>query len=221
VSDIFQEVEEDLRAERMRKLLQRYGGWLLAAALAVILATGAYQGWRYYQARERAQLAQEYLAAMRDADGPAGPGRQAALTAFQHLADSKFAGYRTLARLREAALQADGGNRAAALGLYDQVANDPAADPLLRDLASLLWAMRQVDDGDPGQVAARLGPLASPDNPWHALAQEQQALLQIRLGHNDAARDLLKRLAGDVTAPDGVRGRANGLLARLGGSAGG
>ena len=50
------------------------------------------------------------------------------------------------------------------------------------------------------------------------MAEEAQALLDLRQGHNDAARDTLKRLAQDVTAPDGVRGRANGLLRRrLGG----
>ena len=65
-------------------------------------------------------------------------------------------------------------------------------------------------------LASRLKPLTVPDNPWRALAEEAQALLDLRQGHTDAARQALKRLGQDVTAPDGVRGRANGLLARLG-----
>ena len=56
-----------------------------------------------------------------------------------------------------------------------------------------------------------------PTNPWHALAQEAEALLDLRQGQTDAARQALRQLAQDTTAPPGVRGRANGLLARLGG----
>jgi hypothetical protein len=78
-------------------------------------------------------------------------------------------------------------------------------------------ALHQIDKGDPAAVAAQLQPLAAPDNPWHALAEEAQALLDLRQGRTDAARDTLKRLTQDITAPDGVRARANGLLARLGG----
>ena len=50
-----------------------------------------------------------------------------------------------------------------------------------------------------------------------ALALEQQALIQMRSGAPDAARDILRQLAADVTVPEGVRNRANGLLAKLGG----
>ena len=93
------------------------------------------------------------------------------------------AGYRTLARLREAALKADGGDAAGAEALWTQVANDAAADRLLRDAAVLQSVLHQIDTGDPAALAARLKPLAAPDNPWHALAEEAQALLDLRQGH--------------------------------------
>ena len=37
---------------------------------------------------------------------------------------------------------------------WDQVAGDGSADPLLRDLATLLWAQRQLDGGDPARLVA-------------------------------------------------------------------
>ena len=105
------------------------------------------------------------------------------------------------------------------MALWDQVAGDTAAYPLLRDLANLHWAESGIDAGDPAAVAARLKPLVQPDNAWHALAQEAQALLDLRQGNTSAARTALQALARDVATPDGVRGRANGLLTRLGGDA--
>jgi len=221
VSDIFDEVSEDLRAERTRRLLQRYGLVLLGVLVLVLIGVGGYQGWQYYQSKQIAQFAGGYIAAQRTADGPPGAARQAAIPELEKLVQTGDAGYRTLARLRIAAIKADAGDLPAALALWDQVSADSAADPMLRDIARLTWAMHQIDGGDPAAVTAHLAPLTAPDNPWHSLAEEQQALLAMRQGHNDEARTIVQRLAQDVTAPDGVRGRANGLLTRLGGQAGG
>jgi hypothetical protein len=88
---------------------------------------------------------------------------------------------------------------------------------MIRDLASLLWAQRQLDTADPARLEARLKVLAEPDNPWHALASENLALLDLRQGHTDAAKVTLRGLAGDLSLPQDLRGRASLLLSRLGG----
>jgi hypothetical protein len=186
-------------------------------AVVIVAVVAGFQAWRWYEARERARVASLYIAAMHDADEQASADHRAALAGLAKVSAEGMPGYTTLARLRAAALKFDAGDKDGALRLWDDVANDGSADPLLRGLANLEWAMHEVDTGDPAQVAARLQPLAEPDNPWHALAQEQQALLALRQGQTAAARDTLKKLADDVTAPQGVRGRAGGLLAKLGG----
>jgi hypothetical protein len=220
VVDIFDEVEEDLRAERAQRLLKRYGGVLVALCLAVIAAGAGWQFWKWRQAQQDAAAATAYMTDSSLADSPnlSPATRSAAISAFDVLAANAPEGYRTLARLRDAALRADGGDIAGAAGMWDQVATDSSADPLLRDLASLLWAGRQIDTGDPALLKARLAPLAAPGNPWRPLAQEQLALLDLRQGHDDAAKTALQNLANDVTAPGGVRGRAGALLSRLSGS---
>lgn len=214
--DIFDEVEEDLRADRARNLLRRYGGAMVAALLLVLVGVGAYEGWNRWRTRDTSRIAADYIGAMTIADGPEA-ARQGAVPGFAKVAAESSAGYATLARFRLAALKADGGDLPGALGLWDGISRDNSADPLLRDLASLRWATHQIDGGDPAAIAARLRPLLAPDNAWHALAREADALLALRRGDEAGARDMLKRLAGDATAPDGVRGRANGLLSRLGG----
>jgi hypothetical protein len=217
VPDIFDEVDEDLRAERARKMLQRYGGVAVLAAVLLVVAVGGWEAWKWHAARENARVAQLFLTALDGAAGPPGDARRAAALQLAEVARDGNAGYRTLARLRAAALKADSGDAAAAQALWAQVAADSSADPLLRDAAVLQSVQHEIDSGDPAVLAGRLKPLVRPDNPWHGLAQEAQALLDLRQGHNDAARDTLKALGQDVTAPDGVRGRANGLLARIGG----
>jgi hypothetical protein len=220
VVDIFDEVEDDLRAERAKRVLRRYGAVIVGAALLVMVAAGGWQAWKWYDARHDAAAATDYIAAMNLADAlpPDAPAaaRAPAIAAFRHVADIAPAGYRTLARLRMAALQAGGGQDAQAAATWNAVAADGGADPLLRDLANLLWAQQAVDKGDPSLVEVRLRALAAPGNAWHQLAEEYLALLYIRTGKPDLARETLRVLAADPTAPQGLRGRADGLLDRLG-----
>jgi hypothetical protein len=217
VVDIFDEVDEDLRADRAKVLLRQYAPLLIAAAVLVVLLAAGWRAWQWYDFRRTAEVAQSYLAAMQVADSQKGAGRMAAVADFTAVADKAGAGYRSLARLRAAALKAESGDLAGASLLWDEVAADGSADTLLRDVANLQWALHQMDVADPAAVEARLRPLAIATNPWHALASEALAMLDLRRGRPDAARDTLKALAQDVTAPEGVRRRAEGLLGRLGG----
>ncbi|MGA3002827.1 MAG: tetratricopeptide repeat protein [Acetobacteraceae bacterium] len=217
--DIFDEVEEELREERMHALLKKYAGVLFAAALLVIGGVAGWKAWVWYQERRDLAAATSYLSAstMAEATGVASPNRPAAIAAFQAVAANAPDGYRILARLREASLLADSGDLQGASALWDEVAADGAADPLLRDLANLTWCIYQADKGDPALLEGRLKPLAIAGNVWRPLAQEQLALLDLREGHTEAAKTQFKKLAEDITAPAGVRNRAGILLNRAGG----
>jgi len=220
VPDIFDEVEEDLRAERMRALLTRYAGVVLLLGLVVLGGVAAWQGWDWYQARQDRFAAQTYITAMLAAGdtGPvAAPARAQALGQFLALSRTAPTGYRTLARLHAAALEADAGHLPQALALWNAVAADQSADPLLRGLAGLLWADRQLDSADPGVLAARLKTLATPGAPWRALAEEDLALLDLRQHRDADAKRRLDALAKDPTTPAGVRQQAAALSADIDG----
>ena len=208
MADIFDEVNDDLRAERAARLARRYGGLV---ALAVVLAAGGiigYEAWRGQQAKQAEGVASEYLTAI-----AAGAGGQAAL---DRLAETGPPGYRALAELQAASLRAQANDVPGALTAWERLANDPTADPLLRDLATLLWAQRQVDTGPADAVIARLQPLTAPTNAWRALALETQSWILTRTGQTEQARSILASLVVDTAAPEGVRGRSRAMLARLG-----
>lgn len=212
--DIFDEVEEDLRAERARKLAQRWGGVALGVALLALGATGGWQAWTWHQSRQAATAAETYLtlhrATEREGADLAGAG-----SGFASLGRDAPEGYRILARLRAAALKAETGDLPGALALWNEVAADQAADVIYRDLATLLAVTHALDSGDPAQLTARLAPLVAEGNPWRASAREAQALLAIRRGAPDEARRILEALVSDTAAPSGVRERAQRVAAGL------
>ena len=157
-----------------------------------------------------------YAIAVQNALDQPDAAKQAQLDILDKLAADAPQGYRTLARMRAAGLKADAGDVAGAVTLWNAVAADSNADPLLRDLASLRATERELDHGDPAQLEARLKPLAAPDNPWSGLAREQLALLDLRQGKVEDARKMLQTLSTSLESPPGLRARANALLAGLG-----
>jgi hypothetical protein len=222
LADIFEEVEQDLRAERVRALLLRYGKFLVAAAVIAVLAVAGWQGLAWWRARRDQRVATAYFAAEQaaQATSPAASGNAKAEADFARLAGKNTpAGYRTLARLRAAALAAEGGQQKLALTLWQEVAQDPDADPLLRGLSRLLWVTHQIDGAKSAAAAkpleAELQPLLAPDNPWRPMAEEASALIAMASGDTKGAEKTLKELSGDPSAPAGTRRRAAALLARL------
>src|ERR1700712_2802490 len=62
VVDIFDEVEEDLRAERAEKLLKKYAWLLIAVVVAIVGAAASWQLWNRYKNQQDAAAAARYVA---------------------------------------------------------------------------------------------------------------------------------------------------------------
>lgn len=214
MADIFQEVEEDVRRERIQQLWKRYANYIYAACFAVIAVTVGVVGWREYQRSQNEKQAERFLQAIEQAGrGETDPAK----AAFASLAKDGSAGYATLARLQEAALLAKAGDAAGAVRQYEAIAADSRADQVFRDLAVLLIVQDTIDTGDPAQLQNRLQPLMGDKSPWRYSATELAALIAKRTGDAAKAKELYTKLADDLTAPSGMRARATEMLAIIGG----
>lgn len=213
MSDIFREVDEDVRKDQVAALWKKYGAYVIAAAVALVLGTAASVAWREYRAGVRDKEAQAYLDAVKalhDSDTGTAMGE------LSKLAADGDTGYATLARLQEAAALERAGDSQAAVADYDALAADDDAEPIYRNLARLLAALILLDDGPADAVSAHIDPLMKPDNPWRFNAREVDAILALREGKHDAAAEKFKSLADDTEAPPGMRSRARQVLAVLG-----
>lgn len=210
---LFREVDEDLRHEQMTRLWKAYGNWLITAAVLIVAVVAGYQGW---QAWERSNRAAEALAFEQAIAGAADTPRQAA-DALAAMADGASTGYASVARLDRAALLLETGARDDALATLQALAGDGRADPVIRDMARVLWGLAALEGSeDPAAVASFVAPLVAPGNAFQASAMEVQALAALQAGDTDKAVALYQDLSQLATAPAGLRERAGELLAALG-----
>ena len=214
MADIFQEVDEELRQDRANKLWKQYGAYVIALAVAIVVAIGGYRFWQDYTRKQAEERSAGYEVAIQMA---AANNTTAAIEALAKLAEDGGAGYGTLARLRQAAIAAEQGDAEGAVLMYDKVTGDDSAPGLYRDLARLLAVMHAMDSTDQATLVSKLEPLLVAGNAWRPLAAEVTAVLAIKSGDLAAARKTLGALADDARAPARLRARATETLKAIGG----
>lgn len=211
-SSLLREIDEELRQEHYRKLWERFGTYVVAAAVILVAVVAGYQGWRAYDLQVRRADGERYARVQRIIAENQGDAARQELSKLKAEASS---GYRLLARFQEAGLLASQGDKSGASQLYRQLSNDSAIDKNYRDLAVLLEVLNNADEGDPASLSERVQPLMAASNPWRHSARELMGVLAQRQGNQDRAREAFAALSTDAEAPEGVRNRAEEMLTIL------
>ena len=211
MSELFNEVDEEVRRDQLKKLWDRYSLYIIAGALLIIASVG---GWRGYQYLE-AQKAVEAGAAFDKAAELSEANKHAeAEAAFAALAAKAPAGYRVLARLRTAAEVASRDQQAAAK-MFDEIAADRSVGVAEQDLARIRAAQLLLESISYPDMKSRLEAAAGPTATFRHTARELLALSAWRANDATAARQWLDVIANDGGTPPSLRSRAEALQALL------
>jgi len=204
-SAAFQEIDEAVRKDELKEWWKRWGTWVVAAAVIVVVAVAGLVGWRQYDTARRGAASAAYSAAL----AQIASDRGAALAAFEAQAKNAPEPYRALAALVAAQLREPLDAEIVAL-----LAVAPALSPAeLADLANVVAAYKSIDTPKAEEMVAKLEPLAGPDRPFRLSVRELQAMLAVRKGDLKRARELWSDITKDPGAPQAAAQRASALLA--------
>jgi len=208
VSDIFDETEENLRADKWVSIV-RTALPIVGVALggALILALGVW-GWQKYEEGVSNKASETFQAAL-DAGNKGDVA--GAKTKFQDVAKSGNAAYKSMALMELGGMAVTDNNTAEAIKDFDQAAS-VAPTPALKDMAVLKSAMLQIDTAKFDDIKARLTPLANDKRPFAPLAKEALAVAKLQAGDVKGARADLQVLTLTLGTPDGVKQRAGDLI---------
>lgn len=209
-SAAFHEVDEAVRKDEMKEWWARYGTWIVAAAVAVVVAVAGLVGWRQYDTAQRAEASAVYSAALaKITQDP-----KAARAEFEQQAKSAPEPYRSLAALIAAQLNEPQEAQVTAL-----LAVAPTlSTPELTDLANVIAGFKSVDSPKAEEVIARLEPLAGPDRPFRLSVRELQALVAMHKGDLKRAREVWTEISKDPAVPQGAIQRVTAMLNLYGGA---
>ena len=207
------EVDENLRRDQLQDMAKKYGAWIGAAVVLLLVAVG---GWIYWQDRQEKAAAQDSeVLAQIYAD--IGAGRVANVPQrLDALAVESDGALKASAMLARAAVAVEQNDRAAATAKFNQVAADEDLPQPYRDLGLIRATAMEFDTIRPEQVIARLQPLTKPGNPWFGSAGELTAMALIKQGKKLEAGRLFAAIAADQQVPESIRARSVQIAGTLG-----
>lgn len=208
MSDIFREVDQDIRQEKFRRLWDRFGIWVICAAVLIVVGTGGYRGWVYWQETESQKAGDAFFEAVRLSETG---DMVEAEKLFSELGAS-IGGYPVLVRMRAAADLVRSDRTGEAIAQFEAIAQDSSVNPALQSIAALRAGYLAVDTESYSTIADRIEGLTGDDNPFRAGAREVLALSAWKDGDIETARKWIAALNADQATPADVNRRVS-LLA--------
>lgn len=210
MTDIFREVEEDVRRERYEQLWKEYGDYVIAGAAVIVIAVAGFELWGVHDRSQRAKASADFMVAEQLLE--AGQTSEAQ-SAFAHLEKDAPGGYASLAKFQEANAMLQAGNTADAVIIYKQIA--AGKDDILAPAARIHAGWALVDTAPKSEIQTLVGPLTDRTNPWHGMADDVLAFADYRSGATQAAIGEYQSLSADADAPAPLRARAGWMVTFL------
>jgi len=207
VSDIFQEIDEDLRQDKVARLWKAYGKYLVALAVFIILVIASYRFIEHKNEKNREQTSELYELASET--GRSGDKK----AAIELLSDEMFdenIGYSIISKLKKAALAKSNNDLEGTEIVLKEIITNEDIPLYLRDLARLKLFASDSDNN-----SSQLEVLIEEEGPWKFLALELKGGIQLEGGNLKEARSIFKELTDDANTPNNLRRRASEILKSL------
>lgn len=211
MSELFDEVDEDVRRDQLKKLWEKYSIYIIALAILIVAGVGGWRGYQYVEAKKAAEAGAAFDRAVELADANKHAEAEAA---FADLAAKAPFGYRVLSRLRMA-VEVASRDKPAAVKLFDEITADSSVGIAERDLARIRAAQLLLETAGYPDMKTRLEAAAAPGGTFRHTARELLALSAWRANDSAAARQWLDMIANDGESPPSLRSRAEALQALL------
>jgi hypothetical protein len=208
VSDLFAEVEEQLRSDRYRTFVRKVAPWLLALIVVALIAALGWWGWTHLREQAVGRASAQYSAGLAALEN--GQNDQA-VKIFTEVSKTRAKGYKTLAFMQLGGLRLEQKDVAGAVKLFDAAAA-AAPGPVLADAARLKSAFALLDTAPAKDVEARLTPLLEDGRPYRVQAREARAFTKLNAGDLAGARGDFVVISGMLVAPEGARARAKAAI---------
>ena len=211
MSELFDEVDEEVRREQLKKLWDKYSIFIVAVALLIVAAVGGWRGYQYLEAKKAAEAGDAFNKAIELSEQNK---HSEAETAFADLVSKGPYGYRLLSRFRLAA-EVEKRDPQAAVQMFDDLAADRSIGAEQQELARVRAGGILVDTASYADMKRRLEADTAPSATFRHVARELLALSAVRVNDSSAARQWLEMISGDAETPPSVRSRAEALEALL------
>jgi hypothetical protein len=206
---LIQELEESVKQDRLNKLWDDYGPYLIAVAVIIVLITAFVSVWGNYEQRSNSRNTEIILSTLGKEDA----AKTLAEASEGFKSDQKF-----IALFASAGMLVEKKQYDEAIEHYKKIYSDKSVSKVLRDLALYIAVKTEWSYGekksDGGVYLGHLKPLIIDEkNPWHYHASIQAAIISAHDldDYGKARQFLLSVINKEGTIPTSLSDRAKAL----------
>ena len=208
-----EEVDEDLKNESLKKMWDKYGTLITVCIILVLTAAVSYESLKAWYIRRAENWAEAYTVAL----SLQNQGRyDESIEALNSIIDHKFGAYADLAKMQQANVLLENQKQDEALKILSDIAANSGFNKQLRDVAIIKLASYKQDTASLEEMQELLQPiLANPQNAWYATAKDMTALILVRDGKTEEARELYDEMLKNKDISDDLKNRIKDILSVL------
>lgn len=209
MSDIFQEIDNELRRDRLSRFWDQNGLVIIVASVALVLVVAVSVIFSSWRASQNEASSERYEQLLERLDGASIDEKISALETFIREEDR---GYKVLSQMRLAALMAETGDYETAARMFEEVAANGQLPLAVRDYAILQSGAALVSVVAPADIEVRLSKILQNQHGMRGQAREILALSYLLADQPLQARDILLVHLDTTAVSQAMKLRANILL---------
>lgn len=213
MSDVFQEVDEELREEKYKSIWRKYKYYVIGGVILFVLAIAANAFWKDYNLKEINDRSERFFTALEMAQ----EDKVNAITLLEEFAskEEKNAKYNVLiARFSEAAIRRSEKDFNGALVIYESLANNNISD-FYADYAKLSSVEMLIALNNKKEARLILDNLINNSSDLKYIAMEYLGYIEIDEGNFSKARTIFINITEEASSSVNMKNRSREVLSIL------
>gem|GEM_PF-5005164 len=214
MSDLLEEIKEDLIREKYALIWQKFGNYIIGAALAALVLTGAGVAGKNYTKSRYASYSDMLFEASTSPEA-------VAIQKYDDIITNANGTYKAIAGLRKAALLLQSNKSQEALETYKKIIETSSAPQELRDVAKLLYVSVSINlaaenkDYKDADAAKYIQENMDGAGIFKYSAMEISAFKEMDSHNYKKAKDIFTKLSENIDVPQSIKARAMEMLGTL------
>ena len=206
----FEEVDEEVRNERFKQLINKYGVYILSVLIIALSFAVGYEkiwAWKIQKAEQKNIKYVEAIAPKSNYENN--------IAELQEIVASETGIYKDIAYLQIANILLDNNQTEKALEILNKIYSDSTISDKIREIAAIKIATYKVDTASYNDLATILNPIIEKNGAWSPFAKELLAMSAIQNKDFEKARAIYQELQTNANISDDFKTRINDMLVSI------
>ena len=206
----FEEVDEEVRNEKFKNLINKYGGLFLTILIVALAFAVGYErviDWKISKAEQKNVQYVKAVAPNTDYENN--------IAELEAIVNTESGLYKDMAQLQIANILLDNNQTEKALVVLEKIYKDEKVTNKIRDIATVKFATYKIDSFAYKDIEALLNPIIQKNSAWASMAKELLAMSAIQNKDFAQGKKLYEELLQNGEISDEFRARINDMLASI------